>query len=108
MSEKKVWNAKEHPIICDANGTYIKPQKSLWVADNTVLEGLVNQGFVVILDERQKEPAEAPKTRTARSRKIAEETPEQKQEVEVQLPEESSGEVIDEVVTESILTEDEQ
>ena len=108
MSEKKVWNAKEHPIICDANGTYIKPKKSLWVADNTVLEGLVNQGFVVILDERQEELAASPKARTTRSKKITEETPEQEQEVEVQLPEESSGEVIDEVATESILTEDEQ
>jgi len=70
MSEKKVWNAKEHPIICDANGTYIKPKKSLWVADNTVLEGLVNQGFVVILDERQEELAASPKARTTRSRKL--------------------------------------
>lgn len=115
MPEKKVWNTQEHPIICDAHGTYIKPKTSLWVADNEILEGLVIQKLVAIIGERS-ETAEAeiqaenpaPKARSGRSKKITEETPEQEPEVEVQLPEESNTEVIEEATAEAILTEDEQ
>ncbi len=119
MPEKKVWNSQQHPIICDTHGTYLKPNKSLWVADNQILEGLINQKLVVVLGERAENipssaPAEvveetpAPKTRSSRSKKITEETPEQEQEVEVQLPEASNTEVIEEAPAEAILPEDEQ
>jgi hypothetical protein len=119
MPEKKVWNSQEHPIICDTHGTYLKPKKSLWVADNEILEGLINQKLVVVVGERAEsivisEPAqvaeETPsmKTRSSRSKKNTEETPEQEQEVEVQLPEASNTEVIEEAPTEAILPEDEQ
>ena len=115
MPEKKIWNAQEHPIICDTHGTYLKPKKSMWVADNAILEGLVNQNLVVVVGERAEagvtesaSEVQETKPRSSRSKKITQETPEQEQEVEVQLPEESNTEVVEEVPAESILPEDEQ